>query len=55
MDGDTDREIRLEERKSAPEGSDRRWRATCIGDYDGFGRTAAEALADLIRINEGRG
>lgn len=46
---DIAREIRLEERKSAS--GDRRWRATCPGDYDGFGETAEEALTDLIRIN----
>lgn len=46
---DIERQIRLEERKSAS--GDRRWRATCPGDHDGFGATAEKALADLIRIN----
>ena len=47
---DVDRRIRLEERKSATD--DRRWRASCIGDYDGFGATAEDALLDLILRNE---
>lgn len=46
---DIAREIRVKERKSAS--GDRRWRATCPGDKDGFGATAEEALTDLIRIN----
>lgn len=49
LGNDIAREIRLEERKSAS--GDRRWRATCPGDWDGFGATAEEALADLIRVN----
>lgn len=46
---DIERQIRLEERKSAS--GDRRWRATCPGNNDGFGATAEEALLDLILIN----
>lgn len=48
-DQDVEREIRLTERKSAS--GDRRWCASCPGDYDGFGKTAEEALADLLQKN----
>ena len=51
-DDDIEREIKVTERKSAT--GDRRWRASCPGDYDGFGVTAEEALQDLITINETR-
>ena len=49
---DIERQIYLEERRSAS--GDRRWRATCPGDYDGFGATAEAALLDLITINSKR-
>lgn len=50
MDEDVERQIQLTERKSAS--GDRRWMASCPGDNPGFGATAEEALADLIKINE---